>query len=547
MKRQWIEKSIFLIALAVIGAACAAGCLGPGRVYRDVMESRAEAYDAWLSQRGAEKAEQVRVQGKLSLEDALKLALVNNKSIQAALEDKGVAKGQMVEAIGQALPQANVDLGYTRLDKRSINVGGAPVNLGPLDRYSAGLTVSQPLYRGGAISAGVRAAQVYTALTDESVRGVTQQVIYDVATAYYDVLLAQQLVEVQKAGVAASQASLEEVQKKKAAGVAKPFDVLRAQVELANFQAEEIKERNQVNRTKTLLLNLMGISQESDITLSDEITYSEMKPVFEEAVRVAYENRPDIFQAELQARLQREAVNEAYSHYFPYADASFTETWSRPDPHSSARVAWGDAWSGRITVNWTLFDGFQREGRVMREAATLRKNKIQIIAAEEHALQEIKAAVLSIQDADEFVQSQKLNLDRATEALRLARVGKDAGVGTQVEIYDAQTAATQALANYYEALYGHTVARLALQKAMGILGPRPGEKAGPEKAPVPAWIEEFMKTQNSPPAPGQPNEAPEAKPGSEPPAVPEAKPETPDATKPVTEPETQPKLNEGQQ
>jgi len=540
MIRRRIEKRILLITVVIIGAACAAGCLGPGRVYRDVAESRAEAYDNWLSQRGAEKAQQVRIQGKLSLEDALKLALVNNKSIRSALEDKGAAKGQMVEAIGQALPQANVNLGYTRLDKRSINVGGVPVNLGPLDRYSADLTISQPLFRGGAVSAGIRAAQVFIALTDESVRGVTQQVIFDVATAYYDVLLAQQLVDVQKDGVEASKRALDEVQKKKAAGVATQFDILRAQVELSNFKAAEIQERNQVNRDKTVLLKLMGVSQESDITLSDELTYIQMKPVFEEAVRVAYENRPDIFQAELQVRLQREALNEAYSHYFPSADAFFSETWAHPDPHSIALVRWGNKSSGGVTVNWTLFDGFQREGNVMVQAATLRKNKIQIIDAEERALQEIQAAILSIQDAEEFLQSQSVNLDTAKEAQRLAEVGYQKGVRTQVEVYDAQAATTQARANYYQALYGHTTARLALQKAMGIIGPRPGEQAGPAKVPVPAWIEEFMVPQTPAPAPGQPNEAPQAQPSPKPAAVPEAKPEAKPETlagvKPVPEP-----------
>jgi outer membrane protein TolC len=489
------RRGIVLIAFAVAGALCFAGCLGPAKVYREVAESRAEAYDNWLSQRQAEKAEQVRLQGKLSLQDALKLSMVNNKTLLAAFEDKGVAKGRMVEAIGETLPSADANLGYTRLDRvSSFNVAGQAVSLGALNNYSADLTVTQPLFRGGAISAGVRAARVYTALTDESVRSVAQDVILAVATAYYDVLLAQELVEVQKAGVEASKSALNEVERKKVAGVAKPYDVLRAQVELSNFEAAEIKERNQVNRAKTVLLLLMGVSQESDITLADEMTYIQMKPVFEEAVRVAFENRPDIYQAELQMRLQREALRVAYSYYFPSADASFTETWSRPDPHDSMIRQWGNKWSGGISVNWTLFDGFKREGRIMQEAATLRKNRIQIIDAEEHALQQVEASVLSVQDADEFVQSQRLNLDRAQEALRLARVGKDAGVGTQVEVYDAQAAATQAMANYYEALYGHTIARLALQRAMGILGPRPGEKAGPDKTPVPAWIEEFMKT-----------------------------------------------------
>ncbi len=74
-----------------------------------------------------------------------------------------------------------------------------------------------------------------------------------------------------------------------------------------------------------------------------------------------------------------------------------------------------------------------------------------------------------IQDAVEFVESQALNLTRAKEGLRLAQVGYREGVNTQLETIDAQAALTTARSNYYQAIYSHVVAKLALQRAMGIL------------------------------------------------------------------------------
>lgn len=489
------------VLLLLCGAALsAAGCLGPQAVYRDVMESRAEAYEQWLDRREAEAAEEVRIKGKLALEDALKLSLLHNKTLLAALEDKGVARGRVVEALGEALPSAELRTSYTRLDMvSSFDVGGRGVSMGSPNNYSADLTVTQPVYRGGAIGAAIRAAQVYAALTDEQVRGVTQGVLYDTAAAYFDVLLSQQLVKVQQDAVAASKRSLEVVKNKKDNGLATEFDVLRAKVDLSNFQAEEIKQRNLVNRGKTTLLKLMGVSQDSTIELADVLTHSPMEPLYEEAVRAAYENRPDIFQAELQARLQKEALRVAYSRYFPYVDVFFTQTWARPDPHSSTVIEWGDAWKAGATMNWTLFDGLRREGRVMQDAALLRKNMIEIIDAEERALQEVQAAILSIRDAEEFVQSQEINLKSALEAERLAEVGLKAGVNTEVEMYDARAATTQAQANYYQAIHDHTLARLVLQKAMGVLGPRAGAKDVRGEAPRPAYIEPFMKEKKDAP------------------------------------------------
>jgi len=77
--------------------------------------------------------------------------------------------------------------------------------------------------------------------------------------------------------------------------------------------------------------------------------------------------------------------------------------------------------------------------------------------------------LLSIEDAEEFVESQWLNLEHAKEARRLAQLEKDKGTRLPVEIIDAQAAHTKAEAFYYQAIYSHIVAKLDLQKAMGTL------------------------------------------------------------------------------
>ena len=90
-------------------------------------------------------------------------------------------------------------------------------------------------------------------------------------------------------------------------------DVLRAETELSNFRAELIKQKNRIHLSKTALLKTIGVSQESDVILSDALQYRPMKPVFEEAVKVAFENRPDLFEAELNVKFDEETVRLAKS------------------------------------------------------------------------------------------------------------------------------------------------------------------------------------------------------------------------------------------
>ena len=92
--------------------------------------------------------------------------------------------------------------------------------------------------------------------------------------------------------------------------------------------------------------------------------------------------------------------------------------------------------------------------------------------AQERAILEIHQSIVSIRDAEEFVQSQKLNLDAATEGLRLAEVGFKEGVNTEVDVIAARSAKTRTQGLYHQAMYDHMIARLELQRAMGILGPQ---------------------------------------------------------------------------
>jgi len=489
----WAALGRRVAAPLVVVAAVLAGCSGREMLYRDVGASRSLAYRQWHRARRAQAAAEPTATGKLGLQDAIKLALVHNKPLQAAVEGKEIARGRIVESYSEALPKASVVGNYVRQDRvGGFSVAGRSVTIGELDNYSADLQIRQPIFRGGATMAAIRAARLFAALTDEQVRGQVQQTIFAVAEAYYDMLLAARLHEANEQAVRSAEEQLRDVQVKQRQGTASKYDVLRAQVDVSNFRAEMIQQRNRIHMARTRLLKAMGVSQESRVEPADELAYHPVKPVLEEAVRIASKNRPDLYQAELNVRLQREAVRIAESRYWPQVDATFNYGWTRPDPHASTLDEWDDRWTAGVMVEIPLFDGLRREGRLIQEKAALRERKIRLRDTEERALLEIQQALLSLRDAEELVDSQRLNLQRAGEGLRLAEVNYREGISTTVEVTDARSALTRARSLYYQAIYGHTLARLALQLAMGILGPRaPG--TGPPGGPLvrPARIDEF--------------------------------------------------------
>jgi outer membrane protein len=243
-------------------------------------------------------------------------------------------------------------------------------------------------------------------------------------------------------------------------------------VELSNFKAEYIQNKNAIDVSRTGLLKVMGVSQDSNIVLSDKLEYLPSDVSMDEAVKAAFQRRPDLFGRELGIKWQKEQLNIAKSRWWPRIDGYYESIWSKPDPHTS-EVDWGYAWQTGIAATFPVFDGFAREGAIIQQKAKFKQAQIDLIDAEETALFELTKALLSIENSKEFVESQRLNLTRAEEGLRLAEVGYREGTNTQVEMIDAQAALTKARAFYYQAIYSHTIAKLDLQKAMGILDSQP--------------------------------------------------------------------------
>jgi outer membrane protein TolC len=171
------------------------------------------------------------------------------------------------------------------------------------------------------------------------------------------------------------------------------------------------------------------------------------------------------------------------SQYWPVVGGFYERSFAKPDPHNGTLIDWGYIWNAGFSVSFPVFDGFAREGNIIQQKARFKQAQINLVDAEETTLFEITKALLSIHDAEEFVHSQRLNLTRAEEGLRLAEVGYKEGTNTQVEMIDAQSALTQAKANYYQSIYTHIIAKLDLQKAMGTLAvPKEPESAVEQKS-----------------------------------------------------------------
>lgn len=401
-----------------------------------------------------------RIAGELSLPDAVGTALGNNLSLRAALFRRDEASAAVVAERSAAYPDLGLSAGVdSDLGERD----GNP------DTFSAGAKITQPLWRSGAVSAGIRYARLYAAAADASIEAQTQATIEQAAREYLDVLLAQKLVAVYEESVAVAERMLATANNKRAAGIAADYEVLRAEVEVASSRSDLLKKQNALRMARVALLHTMGVDQDSDISISGEIGYAPCDADRGELVAIALANRPDLVQAEAAVRMAEENVSIVRSSYGPSADLYASGVFRNPDPYDGTKDEWGDSWKAGATLAFTLFDGLERRGKLDQAIARQRQAEAELRNAEEAVRVEVAQAVLALRNADELYQSQKKNIDLAREALRMVESGHRIGRNTQIEVLDARSALTEAVGGYHQALHNLATARLRLQLAIGTL------------------------------------------------------------------------------
>lgn len=474
-----LAKHMHLLFLAATSAVLTPGCAVRRDVYySDVRHERSLRYEAWRHQIGGDPERPV-LHGPLALAEAVRLTLQYNPRLHAALQQRDEASGRILEAYSAVLPRLDAGASYTRLDQvTTVDLGVETFEIGDLNNYSYRVEIRQPIFRAGAPMA-IRGARLYSYLTDEIIRGVVERVVSEVALAYYDAVLAERLIAVQGDALRAAEAHLSNVESRLANGMATEYDVLRAKVDVSNTTADLIEQQNRMTTATTRLMKAIGTAQRSDVRLLTELSYDPVTTTYDEAVRTAFHNRSDIYQAILAVDLQREAVNELQTRYLPTVDAYWWHLWSRPDPHRASNINWGTQWQAGIGLTWGLFDGLAREGQIVQGKARLRQRALELTDVEEQVLFEIRAALDDLSNARELVESQDLNLERAQRALELVQAGYREGVNSEVEILDARAALTRASGLHYQALYRHTAARIRLRLAMGMLAAPPGSREAP--------------------------------------------------------------------
>ncbi len=399
----------------------------------------------------------------LTLADALRLASERNLALRAAREETAIARGSVLETRAVALPHIDLGAQYVRLDEVP-TLGGMP--LGKLDQYELTADVSQVIYAGGSVRAALRLANEYTGAAEAQSAYAGEQTAFAIHALFNQVLLTQQTLGVADQQVELARRNHADVSARLNQGMARRFDLLRADEQVSSAEAQHLATANAVRKAHLALLHALELplSDECRIagSLQAGISVDGADDLDEALLR-----RHDVVAAERAVAIQREALAIARGGRFPTV-ALFGQA-KRANPSRAFEDEWENSWLAGLRADVPLFDGLETRGKVAQAKARLRRARFQRDDAVSRARLEIAEAQADLATAAMVVDARERNVTQAQEALRLAQRAYAEGMGQQIDVIGAQTAFSGSRYQLASARFNHTMARRRLQLVTGNL------------------------------------------------------------------------------
>ncbi|PSB12688.1 transporter [Pleurocapsa sp. CCALA 161] len=426
---------------------------------------------------------QVDAQKPITLEQALQLSLKNNKEIEEARIQVERAEAELKQQKAALYPNLDLTSGLSygndlfldsvteqRIDQdvedtldqaRAQDPNLTDAELGQIEdnvRQSAedqftdtssasfdfqgGLGINYDIYNGGRRGASIRAAEKQLRSTELDLERIVEEARFETARDYFNLQNGDAQVEIQQAAVQDATQTLKDAQLLQKAGLGTKFEVLQAQVELAQAEQQLTTAIANQNIARRQLAETLSVSHSTDLATADQIAEAGIWNLkLPETIVQAFKNRAELEQSLLQREISQEQRTIALSQTRPNLSASANYSLN-DDFEDDFDIT--DQYQLGLNLQWRLFDGgaasagAEQADRDREIAETQFANlRNQIRFAVEQAFYQLRS------NQNNIITTTK-EVELATESLRLARLRFQSGVGTQTDVIDAQTALTRA-------------------------------------------------------------------------------------------------------
>jgi outer membrane protein TolC len=403
----------------------------------------------------------------LSLADAIQRGL--NYNLAALLGKEGIRSAQGALGLLQSQILPNLSAGLFESDKqvnlKAFGFGsfpGVPYMVGPFGVFDSRLVLSQSIIDFKAIN-NIRAGRERVDAAEHAYQSVRDRVAFVCADLYLQAIAGKNRIDAAKIQLSTAQTLYELALDRKSAGVVPAIEVLRAQVELQSQQQRMIVTENEFEKEKLSVARAIGLPLGQKFELTEELPYVALPAMnLEETIQRALRDRTDYQSAQAQVRSAEYSLKAARSEKLPTLRGAADYGVTGPSPAESHGT-----FSVAASLQIPIFDGGRTQAMVLAADSELKQRQAELENLRGRIYYEVQTAFLNLQAADQSVKVADSTVRLAREQLDQARDRFSAGVGSNIEVVQAQEALATATEAYISSLYAHQSTKGRLAQILG--------------------------------------------------------------------------------
>lgn len=404
---------------------------------------------------------QAFAQPVVTLEEAYRSAMAESERIGISRESLEQAEREIDRAKSFLYPSITADASYLRRPDARVGRFGV---LRPETEKQFNLTLDQPLYTGGRASAAYRSAKLGVRGGKLDLSLATEDLLFDVARAYYEALKAQRNVEIEENEVKRLEAHLRDAEKRFRVGEAIKTVVLRAEAELADARARLIRARNDQETTKDQLALLARIEGPFGLSDPPSLTLSEQSQA--EWIKTAHTRRSDLERQSTNVEISEEQIDIAKGAFYPSLSLQGRYNRVDQDPESSFLIT--NDRSAILILSFPIFEGRLRVAELAQARSRHRQQLLQKELLSDQISVEVRRTLLNLNALTSQIDVLNAQVAFARENFSLISRQFSVGLATNIDVLDANATLIGAERQLTNTTYDREVAILQVEKAVGV-------------------------------------------------------------------------------
>jgi len=399
---------------------------------------------------------------KLSLKDAIEAALDKNPTVRLYKERIEAARGASRTQLGALLPNLASSAKYTNQTFYRGTIAGSPTRSDPYDIADARGTLSQSLFSWSLIERW-RASRAALAVAEGESETTNNDVMATVALNYLEVLQSAENVAARTANVELYKELVAYIKSRQSGGMATGLDTARLETQLENERQRLELAKSDVERTKLILTNALGITFDAKLILTDELKAPEEPVPSQESVRdVAFAKRPELKAQQQRIQVSSLMLSSVKGERLPslQADGNYGLIGNQVD-------ATLGTYNVGVTLSVPIFDGGQREGRIGESRSRFLQEEIKMDMVTRQITMELREALVTLTSAKEQLRIAKDGLKSALTEVQLARERVRVLSSNTLELSNSLLSLVRARDNMIDGLFRANASRVNLARAMG--------------------------------------------------------------------------------